>query len=58
VNVRVEIQLLQLPTDKDREQMYEAGELLTNDTDSILISQTSKIAYMLVAEFTITRPDK
>ena len=56
MNVRVEIQLLQLPT--DREQMYEAGEFLTNDKGSILISQTSKIAYMLVAEFTITRPDK
>lgn len=53
MNVKVTVQLSQLPTNEDREQMYEAAESLTNDTRSIAIIQPSKTSPILIAEFTI-----
>ncbi len=54
MNVKVKIQLSQLPTKKDREQVYEAAEALTNDKKSISINQPAKTSAALFVEFTVT----
>jgi len=55
MNVKVEIDLCASPTEKDKEEMYDAAEYLTNDVDSITIVQQKGKCDKLIAEFTIDK---
>ena len=37
MNVKVEVELIQLPSEHEEQQMYEAAEALTDDPGSIVI---------------------
>jgi hypothetical protein len=53
MNVKVEVELCDHPGKKDKEQMYEAAENLTNDIKSIVVSEPKRKGNILIAEFTI-----
>jgi repressor LexA len=55
MNVKVEIELCITPSKQDHDEMYNAAEFLTNDTNSILVYQSKDHKNALVAEFTINR---
>ena len=55
MNVKVKIELSSPPDKKDREEMYDAAEYLTNETDSIYIYQPRSQRNELVAELTINK---
>ncbi len=53
MNVHVEIQLTQFPTEHDEHQMYEAAERLTNEPTSIVITRSTNTLPAIIAEFTM-----
>ncbi len=55
MNVKVKIELSSHPDKKDREEMYDAAEFLTNEIDSIYIYQPRNKRNELIAEFTINK---
>jgi len=55
MNVKVKIELCLPPKKKDQEEMYDAAEFLTNETNSIYIYQPQSKKNELVAEFTINK---
>ena len=55
MDVRVEVTLDCKPKSNHREQMYNSAYSLTNDTNSIVISQHDKDSKILVAEFTMKK---
>ena len=55
MNVKVEIELTQAPTEHEAQQMYAAAEFLTDDDESIVITPSAKQPPAIVAEFTIPK---
>ena len=55
MNVKVIIELSSPPGKKDREEMYDSAEFLTNEIDSIYIYQPRNQRNELIAEFTIDK---
>ncbi len=55
MNVHVEIQLTQSPTEHDERQMYEAAERLTDDPTSIVITRSTNTPPAIIAEFTMPK---
>jgi len=55
MNVKAEIELSSSPKEKDKEEMYDAAEYLTNDTASIYTYQHKSESDTLIAEFTINK---
>ncbi|MEM9220739.1 MAG: hypothetical protein AAGD25_41280 [Cyanobacteria bacterium P01_F01_bin.150] len=53
MNVKVEIELCCLPRAEDKEQMHFAAKNLTNDINSIVITEPQRKENTLIAEFTI-----
>lgn len=55
MNVRIEIRLDCKPKSNHKRQMFDSAESLTNDTNSIVISQHNKDNKILIAEFTMKK---
>jgi len=53
--VHVEIELLTALNNKDKEQMYHAATMITDDVESIIINEPSKDGKEVAVEFSIKK---
>ena len=53
--VRVEVTLDCKPKNNHKQQMFDSADSLSNDTNSIVISQHNKDSKILIAEFTMKK---
>jgi hypothetical protein len=55
MNVRVEVNLRSSPSRKDKDEMYATAMMITDDADSIVVSQDKENPKTIIAEFTIKK---
>lgn len=55
MNVKVNIELIQSPSEHEEQQIYEVAQSLADDLDSIVITSSAKQPLAIMAEFTISK---